>query len=82
MNFWIRFELKKNRLSKTKSSLLRHLPNMKVLPTSKALKLYTTLSSTSTTSCFALMFKRKLDIFMMNCNDRWRHFSETLTNKH
>ena len=62
-------ELKKDHLSMTKSSLSRHLLNLKVLPTSKALKLYTTLSSTSTTSCFAMMFKRKLGICMMNYDD-------------
>ena len=48
-----------------KSNLSRHWLNLKVLPISKALKLYTMLSSTSTTNPFALMFKRKLDIFMM-----------------
>jgi hypothetical protein len=36
-----------------KTTLLRHLLNLKVLPTSKALKLYTPLSSTSTTDSFA-----------------------------
>ena len=39
-----------------KIQLSRHLMNLKVLPTSKTLKLYTTLSSTSTTNCFAPMF--------------------------
>ena len=73
---------KKNNLSMTKSSLLRHLLNLKVLPTSKALKLYTTLSETLTTNCFAPMFKRKLDKWMMNCDNCLRHFSETLTNRH
>ena len=48
----------------------------------KALKLYTTLSTISTTNCFAPMFKRKLDKCLMNCNDRLRRFSETLTNWH
>ena len=38
------------------------------------------LSLTSTTNCFALMFKQKLDICMMNCDDHLRCFSETLTN--
>ena len=47
---------------------------MKVLPTSKALKLYTTLSSTPTTDCFASMFERKLDRCMMNCDDRFETF--------
>ena len=60
--------------------LSRHLMNLKVLPTSKALKFYTTLSLTSTTNCFAPMFKQKLDRCMMNCDDRLRHFSEMLTN--
>ena len=64
-------------------SLSRHLLNLKVLVPSKALKLYTTLSLTSTTNCFAPMFKRKLsNICMMNCNDRLRCFNETLTNWH
>ena len=49
---------------------------------SKALKLYITLSSTSTTNCFALMFKWKLDRCMMNCDNHLRCFSETLTNQH
>ena len=35
---------------------------------------------TSTTNCFARMFKRELDICMMNCDDRLRHFNETSTN--
>ena len=56
--------------------------NLKVLLTSKALKFYTALSSTSTTNCFALMFRRKLDMCMMNYNVHLSHFSETLTNKH
>ena len=38
------------------------------------------LSLTSTTNCLAPMFKRKLDICMMNCDDCLRHFNETLTN--
>ena len=46
----------------TKSRLPRLLLNLKVLPISKALKLYTTMSSTSTTNCFARMFKWKLDV--------------------
>ena len=62
---WKQCELKKNHLSMTKSNLSRHLVNLKVLPTSKALKLYTSLSSTSKTNCFAPMFKRKLDICMI-----------------
>ena len=45
----------------------------------RGLKLQTTLSSTSATNCFALMFKRKMDICMTNCDDHLRHFSETLT---
>ena len=64
-------------------SLPRHSLNLKVLLTSKALNLYTTLSSTSTTSCFALMFKQKpSNICMMTCDDQLRLFSETLTNWH
>ena len=82
MKLWKRCELKKNHLSMTKSNLSRHLLNLKVLLTSKALKFYTTLSSTSTTNCFALMFKRKLDRCMMNCDDHFRRFSEALTNYH
>ena len=79
--FWKRCELKKNHLSMTKSNLSRHLPNLKVLPTSKTLKLYTTLSSTSTTNCFAPpMFKRKLDRCMMNRDNHLRHFNKTLIN--
>ena len=58
-----------------KSNLSRHLWKLEVLPTSKALKLYTTLSSTLTTNCFAPMFKQKLDICMMNRDDRLRRFS-------
>jgi hypothetical protein len=64
-------------------SLLRYLLNLKVLLTSKALMLYTTLSSTSTTNCFAPMFKRKRsNICMMNYNDHLRCFNETLTKWH
>ena len=40
----------------------------------------TLLSSTSTTKCFAPMFKRKLDICMKNCDGRLRRFNETFTN--
>ena len=65
-----------------KSSLSRHLLNLKVLLTLRALKLYTSLSSTSTTNCFTPMFKRKLDRHMMNCDNRLRCLSETLTNWH
>ena len=79
MKLWKLFELKKNHLLMTKSSPSRYLLNLKVLPTSKALKLYTTLSSTSTTNCLALMFKRKVEKCMMNCDDCLRRFSETLT---
>ena len=57
-------------------------PNMKVLPVSKALKLYTTLTSTLTTNAFAPMFKHKLDRCIMNCDDRWRRFNETLAKGH
>ena len=66
----------------TKSNLSRHLLNLKVLPTSKALKLYTIMSLTSMTSCFALMLKRKLNKCMMKCDDHLRRFNETLTNWH
>ena len=66
----------------TKSNLSRHLLNLKVLPTSKALKLYTTMSSSLTTNCFALLFKWKLNKCMMNCDDQLRCFSEILTNWH
>ena len=41
--------------------------------------LYNTIP-TSTTNCFALMLKRKLDKFMMNCDDCLRCFNETLIN--
>ena len=64
----------------TKSNLSRHLLNLKMLPNSKALKLYTTLSSTSTTNCFAPMFKHKLNKCMMNYDIRLRCFNDTLTN--
>ena len=60
--------------------LLRHLLNLKALPTSKALQLYTTLSSTSTTNSFAPIFKRKMNICMMNCDNCLRRFSKMLTN--
>ena len=48
----------------------------------RALKLYIALLSTSTSNCFAPMFKRKLDKCTMNCDDRLRHFNKTLTNQH
>ena len=38
--------------------------------------------STSTTNCFAPMFRQKLDICMMNRDDHLRRLSETLTNWH
>ena len=38
------------------------------------------LSSTSNTNCFAPMFKQKLDRCLMDCDDRLRRLSETLTN--
>ena len=50
------------------------------LPTVKILKLYTTLSSTSTINRFAPMFERKLNRCMMNCDEHLRCFSESLTN--
>ena len=59
-------------------NLVRQLLNLKVLPTSKALKLYTTLSSTSMTNCFAMMFKQKLDKCMMICDDCLRRFNENV----
>ena len=65
-----------------KSSLSRHLLNPKVPSTSKALKLYTTSSSASTTDCFAPVFKRKLNRCMMNCDDRLRRSNKTSTNRH
>ena len=34
----------------------------------KALKLYTTLSSTLSTNCFTPMFKRKLNNLVQHCN--------------
>ena len=73
-------ELKENHLLMTKSNILRQLLNLKVPPTSNALKPYTTLSSTSMTTCFAPRFKQKLDNCMMNCNDRSRLFNDILTN--
>ena len=66
----------------TKSRLSKHLLNLKVLPISKALKLYTSLSLTSMTNCFAPMSKWKLNKCMMNCDDCLRHFIEKLTNWH
>ena len=66
--------------SATKSNLLRHLLNLKVLLTSKALKLYTTLFSTLTTHCFAPMFKQKLSRCMMNYDDWLRRFINMSTN--
>ena len=60
--------------------LIKTFMNLKVLPTSKALKLYTTLFSTSMTNCFVMVFKRKLDKRMMNCDDHLRCFIETLIN--
>ena len=46
----------------------------------KGFELYIALSSTSTMNCFASMFKRKLDMCMMNCDDCLRRFNETSTN--
>ena len=54
--------------------------NLKVPPTSKALKLYIALSSTLMANCFVMMFKQKLDKCVMNCDDHLRCFLETLTN--
>ena len=65
-----------------KSNLSRHWLNLKVLQTSKALKLYTILSSISVTNCFAPMFKRKLDKCMINYDNQFRRFNEMLTNWH
>ena len=64
------------------TSLSKHLLNLKVLQTSKALKLYTTLFSTLTTNFFALMLKQKLDSCMIKCDDRLRRFSKMLANQH
>ena len=60
--------------------LIETFVESKVLLTSKALKLYTTLSLMSTTNCFALMFKQMLDKCMMHYDNCLRHFSKTLTN--
>ena len=38
------------------------------------------LSLKSTTNCFALVFKQKLDKCTMNYDDRLRRFNKTLTN--
>ena len=66
-----------------KSSLSRHLLNLKVLPTSKILKLYMPLSSTSMTNSFAPTFKQKLDGWMMmNCDNHLRRFNKILTHWH
>ena len=62
------------------TNLSRHLLNLRVLLTSEFLKLYTTQSSTSTTNCFAPMFKQKLDICMLKSDNHLKHFGETLTN--
>ena len=40
------------------------------------------MSSTSTTNCFAPMFKWEWDKCVMNCNSRLRRVNETLTNWH
>ena len=79
MKFWKRCELKKNHLSMTKSNLSRHLVNLKVLPTSKALKLYiTVLNIKDQLLCSDVQTEE--DICMMNCNDHLRHSSKTFTN--
>ena len=65
-----------------KSNLSRLWLDLKVLQTSKVLKLYTTLSATSTTNRFAPTFKWKLDRCTMNCDDHLRHFNKTSTNWH
>ena len=75
-------KLKKNHLSMTKSSFSRHLANLKVLPTPKALKLYTTSSSASKTNRFAPTFRQKLDKCTMNCDDGLKPFNKTFTNRH
>ena len=63
-----------------KSSLSRHLLNLKVLPTSKILKLYMSLSSILMTNSFAPMFKQKLDgCMMMICDNCLRRFNKILT---
>ena len=63
-----------------KIQLIKTFVVSEVLPTSKALRLYTTLSSTLMTNCFAPILKRKPDTCMMNCDGHLRRFSETLTN--
>ena len=65
-----------------KIELFKIFVESEIASTSKALKLSTTMSLTSTTNCFAPMFKRKLDKCMINCYDRLRRFSETLTTWH
>ena len=62
----------------TKSNLSRDLLNVKVLPASKALWLYTTVPLTSTPNCFAPMFNRKLDRFMMNYGRSFETFQRNL----
>ena len=80
MEFWEQCKLK-NHLSMKKSSLSRCLLKLKVQPTSKILKLYTTISLTLTTNCFTLMFKWKLDKCIMNSDNHLRRFGESLYNK-
>ena len=79
LKFWKWRELKKYHLLMTKSSLSRHLMNMKVLLTSMAFKMYTTLPLISMINCFYSMSKRKMNTCTMNCHNRLRSFSETLT---
>ena len=79
---WSQWRCRQGEHTATKSGLLRHLLDLKVLLTSKALELYIALSSISTTNCFAPMFRHKLDRCMMNCGDCLSLFNETLTNWH
>lgn len=64
------------------TNLLSNLLNLKVLPACKGFEALHNLSSTSTTNCFAPMLKRKLDRYMMQCDDHLRCFSEMLRNWH
>ena len=76
MNYNMKWNMRQPAWSK--SNLSWHLLNLKVLPTSKALKLYMAVSSTSTTNCFAPMFKQKAGQMY---DELWCS-SETLANGH
>ena len=69
MKFWKRCELKKEPPIDDKVQPTETFVESKSV--TMALKLYTTLSSTSTTNCFTLMFKRKLDKIY---DELWRSF--------